>query len=411
MSFAARRRHGWFFAACTTVLMTLSACGAVTVSEPSGPAAAKPDAGQLGPVIAAELNGTIPPEAQRILDSVPPPGVGQVVPGYPQGLPPSSPNFQFTPDDIAKLKAGHYTAAIAMHLMNDAWPQLQIAGITDELKRFGINVVATTDANFNASTQINNIGTLITRHPDLLFSIPVDPNTEGPAFQQVTKSGIKLVLLDAVPQGLQPGRDFVTVVSANNRGNAEFATRRMVEALGGKGEVGHLAVGYYFFTATIRDEMAESVLKSQPGMSIVQGTFSEPTKAAYNTASGMLLAHPQMVGMWAAWDTAARQVVAAERAQDRRIYLATVDLGDVSALAMAQGYIHAIGAQQPYTQGVAEADAAAYALLGKEVPPYIQLPTVPVTPETLLPAYKIVLHKDPPATLIDALKRTAGLTG
>jgi ribose transport system substrate-binding protein len=144
-------------------------------------------------------------------------------------------------------------------------------------------------------------------------------------------------------------------------------------------------------------------------MNIVRGSFAEPTKAAYNTASGMLLAHTNMQATWAAWDTVAQQVVAAERAQDRKIYIATVDLGATSGLLVAQGYIHAIGAQQPYNQGVAEADAAAYALLGKPVPPYLELPTVPVTIETLLPAYKTVMHADPPPALVTAIKRTAGI--
>jgi ribose transport system substrate-binding protein len=151
------------------------------------------------------------------------------------------------------------------------------------------------------------------------------------------------------------------------------------------------------------------VLNGQHGMKVVRGSFSEPTKAAYNTASGMLLSHPDMQATWVAWDTVAQQVVAAERAQNRRIYIATVDLGAISALLMAEGYIHAIGAQQPYNQGVAEADAAAYALLGKEVPPYLELPTVPVTIETLLPAYKIVMHTDAPPSVVTAIKRTAGI--
>ena len=390
--------------------IVLSACGGLPVSEPSGPAAAKIDASRLKPIVEAELRGEMPASVQRQLNDVPPLGVGQAVPGYPQGLPPSKADmFHFTPEDIAKLKEGHYTAAIAMHLMNDAWPQLQVAGITDELKRFGIKVVATTDANFNAATQINQVGTLVARRPNLMFSIPVNPTTEGPTFRQVTASGIKLVLLDGVPQGLVPGKDFVTVVSANNRGNAQFATSQLVKALGGRGEVGHLGIGYYFFSASIRDERAMSVLQGQPSMKIDRGSFSEPTKAAYNTASGMLLAHPDMQATWAAWDTVAQQVVAAERAQNRKIYIATVDLGAISGLLVAQGYIHAIGAQQPYNQGVTEADAAAYALLGKQVPPYLELPTVPVTIETLLPAYKIVLHTDPPPALVTALKRTAGI--
>ena len=111
--------------------IVLSACGGLPVSEPTGPAAAKIDAARLKPIVEAELRGEMPASVQRQLNDVPPLGVGQAVPGYPQGLPPSKADmFHFTPEDIAKLKEGHYTAAIAMQLMNDAWPQLQVAGIT-----------------------------------------------------------------------------------------------------------------------------------------------------------------------------------------------------------------------------------------------------------------------------------------
>jgi ribose transport system substrate-binding protein len=394
------------------VAASVSACGALSLSEPTGPDAAKPNqSAALKAIVRAELAGKTPASVRKQLNSSPKLSRGQVVPGYPKGLPPSPANvFHFSASDIAKLKRGHHTAAIAMHLLNDAWPQLQIKGIATELKRFGIKVVATTDANFNASTQINNVDTLITRHPDVLFSDPVNPTTEGSTYKKVQAKGIKLILLDGVPNGLKPGKDFVTVVSANNSGDAEFATKQLAKALGGKGQIGTLDVGYYFYVVTVRDQTTRRILKQHPKMSVVKGSFSEPTTAAYNEAAGMLLAHPDMQGMWAAWDTVAQQVVAAERAQGRRIYLATSDLGAISGLQMAEGYIHAIGAQQPYKQGIAEADAAAYALLGKKVPPYIQLPTVPVTIESLIPAYKIVLRTDPPANLIAALKRTVGLS-
>src|SRR4030088_419867 len=125
-----------------------------------------------------------------------------------------------------------------------------------------------------------------------------------------------------------------------------------------------------------------SVLQGQPGMKIDRGSFSEPTKAAYNTASGMLLAHPDMQATWAAWDTGAQQVVAAERAQNRKIYIATVDLGASSGLLAAQGYIHAIGAQQPYNQPATEADAARSALVRFQVRPYRELLRLPGTIES-----------------------------
>jgi ribose transport system substrate-binding protein len=401
---------------CVLVLVVgvgLGACGALSVSAPSGPAAANPDVARLRPIIEAELAGQTPPVVRAELESVPPLGIGQATVDYPAGLPPASVSnlFSFTPDDIAKLKAGHHTAGIAMHLMNDAFPRVQVQAITSELGRFGITVVATTDANDNASKQVDNLGTLIARHPDVIFSEPVNPTTEGAAYRQVTASGIKLVLLDDVPNGLRAGKDFVTVVSANNHGDAEFATQRMVDALRGKGQVGQLNIGYYYFVVTTRDQATSAILGNQPAMSVVSGSFSEPSQAAYNEASGMLLAHPDMQGMWAAWDTVATQVVAAERSQGRKIYLVTSDLGVNSGLLMAEGYIQAIGAQQPYAQGIAEADAAAYSLLGKRVPPYLELPTVPVTLETLLPAYRLVLHREPPAQLVAALKQTVGISG
>lgn len=411
MRYHQRARFRVCLAVSVAVSVSLTACSAFSLSKEAGPPAAQVGTASLQSIVRAELAGRLPATVRKQLHAAPPLGMGQVVPGYPKGLPPSSASvFHFSAHDIATLKAHHYTAAIAMHLLNDAWPQLQIKGITSELQRLGIRVRATTNANFNASTQIDNLGTLVALHPDLIFSDPVNPVTEGPAYRQVQAKGIKLVLLDGVPQGLVPGKDFVTVVSANNSGDATYATRQLVKALRGKGEIGSLNVGYYFFVVTVRDQATKRILSNAPGVSVVNGSFSEPTTAAYNEASGMLLSHPNMVGMWAAWDTVAEQVVSAERAQNRRIYLATSDLGVISGLEMAEGYIDAIGAQQPYQQGIAEADAAAYSLLGKKVPPYIELPTVPVTIEDLIPAYKIVLHTDPPANLIAALKHTAGLS-
>lgn len=66
---------------------------------------------------------------------------------------------------------------------------------------------------------------------------------------------------------------------------------------------------------------------------------------------------------------------------------------------MAHGEILADGAQQPYDQGVAE--AAAYALPGKEVPPYISVPTLRVKKVNLLTALAQVTYEPAPASVVD----------
>ena len=66
---------------------------------------------------------------------------------------------------------------------------------------------------------------------------------------------------------------------------------------------------------------------------------------------------------------------------------------------MARGEFLAVRAQQPYDQGVAEAKVAALALLGKETPPYVSVPTLGEEDRTSERAEQVT-KEDPPASLI-----------
>jgi ribose transport system substrate-binding protein len=282
--------------------MLLAACGSSGSASLSGTSTGGASTGAakkaLAADITAELAGNVPASVKAELDSGPPLGMGQPVPGYPQGVPPSPASiFHFTPAEIATLKNGHYTAAIAMHLMNAAWPVLQVQAITATLKSFGINVVAVTNPNFNPSTQVSQVQTLIARHPTAIFSIPVDPATEASVYKQVSAAGIKLVLMDNVPPNMTPGKDYITVVSANNGGDAQFSTQQMVQHLGcGSGTVGYLGIGYYFPVVTTRDDTALKILGGCPKVSVVKQTFTDETTQAFDEASSMLQAHPTSPG-------------------------------------------------------------------------------------------------------------------
>jgi ribose transport system substrate-binding protein len=83
----------------------------------------------------------------------------------------------------------------------------------------------------------------------------------------------------------------------------------------------------------------------------------------------MLTANPNLKGLFVAWDTPAQQAVAAAKTLGRDLIITTNDLAADSAVNVARGEFLAVGAQQPYDQGVAEAKVAALALLGKEAPP------------------------------------------
>ena len=50
--------------------------------------------------------------------------------------------------------------------------------------------------------------------------------------------------MDNVPHGLQPGKDYVTVVASDNEQNAAFATEELLKAIGGRGEVALITYSY-----------------------------------------------------------------------------------------------------------------------------------------------------------------------
>jgi len=360
--------------------------------------------GLVRPALAADYKwpDNIPPEATELLKPLPLSPRGQPVPGFPDGPPAVSPDvFKFTPDMIAKLKAGHFTAGIAMHTMDAGWPKLQIEGITKTLKDFGIDVVAVTDAKFLPGKQIADLEQMTARKPDVIFSIPIDPQSQAAAYKKVAASGIKLVFLDNVPVGMAPGKDYISVTASDNEQNAYYAAKELAEAMHGQGEVGIVTLVYdYYYSVAVRTTGAKRAFAEYPGIKLVEiGTVTSPEKA-YGVATAMMTAHPDMKGVFAAWDTPAEQVVAAAKTLGRKVIVTTNDIAADSAVYVARGDFTAVGSQRPYDQGVSEAKSAAYALLGMDVPPYISIPTLRVKKIDLLSALKDVTKQDPPASVL-----------
>lgn len=354
----------------------------------------------------AQDTKTIPPEAAALMEPLPISPTGQVVPGYPDGAPASSPDvLKISDEDIATLKSKNFTAGIVMHTMDAGWPTLQVAGIKTTLEKYGIKVVAVTDAKFQPGTQISDLEQMVARKPDVIFSIPIDPQSEAAAYKKAAEAGIKLVFMDNVPVGMAPGKDYLTVVASDNEKNAYYAAQELVKAVGGEGEVGIITLVYdYYYSVAARKVGAEKAFKEHPGIKLVDvGTFTSPEKA-YGVATAMLTAHPNLKGIFVAWDTPAQQVVAAAKTLGRSIVVTTNDLAQDSALNVARGDFLAVGAQRPYDQGVAEAKAAALGLLGKAVPPYVEVPTLRVKKLNLISALELVTKEPAPKSVIDLCK-------
>lgn len=331
---------------------------------------------------------------------------GKVLSQGPHGESPSPASAaELTADEIAKVKTMHLTAAIVMHYGGNDWATAQIAGLKDEFAKLGITVTAVTDANFKPDTQVANIETVLAQKPNIIVSIPTDPVATASAYKKAADSGVKLVFMDNVPNGLVAGKDYVSVVSADNYGNGVTSAHLMAKALGGQGTIGLVYHEADFFVTKQRYQgFKDTITKTYPNIKIVEEKgIAGPDFAgdAQNAANAMLSKHPDLAGIWGVWDVPAEGIMAAARASGRQdLKIATEDLGKNVGIALAKNQlVVGLGAQRPFDQGVAEAQLAAGAMLGKQEPNYIALNSLPVTHANVLEAWKQVYHADPPAEL------------
>lgn len=317
----------------------------------------------------------------------------------------SAKTLQLTEEEIQKVKEGNYKAAIVMHYAGNDWSKAQINGLKAAFTRMGIEVIAVTDAQFKAEKQVADIETVLAKSPDIIVSIPVDAVSTADAYKKAAEAGVKLVFMDNAPQGLEAGKDYVSVVSADNYGNGVEAADIMAKELGGKGEIGVIFHEADFFVTKQRTEAFEKRMKEKyPNIKIVARSGITDPNTGERLASAMLTKNPKLDGIFAVWDVPAEGVLAAARTAGRdNLVITTIDLGTNVALDIASGgIVKGLGAQLPFDQGIAEAALAGYALLGKETPPYVAVPSLKVSKENVLDAWKMVYGTDAPDVIQNA---------
>jgi ribose transport system substrate-binding protein len=315
-----------------------------------------------------------------------------------------------TDEELARIKGMNAKAALVFHYGGNDWSQAQLDGLRAQFAEMGIEVIAVTDAGFKPEKQVSDIETVLAQKPDIIVSIPTDPVATAGAYKAAADAGVKLVFMDNVPQGLTVGKDYVSVVSADNYGNGVAAAHLMAKALGMKGDIGIVFHAADFFVTRQRyDAFKKTIMEEYPDIKIVaeQGIGGPDFSGdAEKAASAMLTANPSIKGIWAVWDVPAEGVISAARTAGRDdLVITTIDLGENVAINIAaDGFVKGLGAQRPYDQGVTEAKLAGYGLLGKQAPEYVALPALPVSKANLLDAWQAVYHKEAPAKVIESMK-------
>ena len=309
-------------------------------------------------------------------------------------------------DEVAALQAGGYTAAFAWHELYD-WSSAVSRGAQDEFARLGIEVVAETNAGFDAARQTADVETVLTLNPSILISLPVDADAGKATYGKVAAAGTRLVFIDNAASGLTQGTDYVTTVTSDRAIIGAHTAEAMDAALDGSGKIGYIFHDANFQVTNQRDQaFVWNVENRFPGLEIVaEAGMADPARIE-DIAHAMLTQHPDITGIYVPWTEPALGVLSVLRQLGREdVKIVSIDLNEPAALDMAKGGpIAALIADEAYGIGVAAARAAAASLLDRKVDPLLVAGAGIVRRENLADGWRASLNVEPPQSVLDALK-------
>lgn len=318
-------------------------------------------------------------------------------------VPASFDELSLTDDEIEQVRAGGYTVAFVWH-ESSSYVSAVEQGATAMFEDLGIEVVASTEAGFDAARQADNLQSVMALDPDIIVTIAVDPTSAAAAFQPAVDAGIKIAVMTTPPAGYVPGDQIVSIVTGSLTEYGQGLAQILSDELGGTGQVGYLYHDADFWFTNQRDQAFKDWLAYlAPDIEIVEEAgFTDPARTE-DIANAILTRNPDLAGVYVAWATAADGVLAALRNAGRDdVKIVTNDLDVALASDMARGgNIVGLMANGAVQIGEGLAIVGAYGVLDKEAPALVATHPVPVVADTIEAGWLAEFAEAPPAGVLD----------
>lgn len=316
-------------------------------------------------------------------------------------IPGSLDELQLSAEEIAEVQTLGLTAAFVWHTSGDFVNAVE-TGAREQFEALGIEVVASTQANFDAATQADNVASVLALNPDIVVAIAVDPTSAATAFQQVVDDGTTLVIMTTPPAGYKAGQEFVSIVTEDLALAGKYNAELLIDAMGDTGEVVYMFHDADFWFTNQRDQGFKNWLGYlAPNVSIVEEAGFTDEARTQEIAAALLTKNPNVTGFYVPWATAAQGVLAAVRDAGRDdIKIVTNDLDTTLAANMyAGGNVVGLVGNNAFGIGQGLAIAAAYDVLGKPAPELVASEPIKVTAGNLADAWKADYAVEAPASV------------
>ncbi|TDD69652.1 BMP family ABC transporter substrate-binding protein [Jiangella aurantiaca] len=224
------------------------------------------------------------------------------------------------------------------------------------------------DSESEVAQQIDMLQAAIDRDPDALGFAALDSQAATPLMDEAASRDIPVIAFDSGVESDVP----LTTAATDNRAAAALAAEKMVELIGGEGQVALVVHDQTSVTGVERrDGFVEYIEENAPDVEIVDiqyggGDHLEST----NLATAIIQGNPDLAGIYGANEGSAIGVVNAvnELGMAGEIVIVGFDSGQAQIEAIRSGVMAGAITQNPVGIGYETVRAAVMALDGEELP-------------------------------------------
>jgi len=316
-----------------------------------------------------------------------------------------------TKEEVAKIQAMGLKAAYVDNNTAGEYSLAIIGGSRDTLKYLGIEMIAETSADFDATKQKTDVETVMASNPDIVIGYAVDPTTGTEVFKPVVDAKKVLVLVSNRPKGYTPGKEYVGISTNNPYDNAYQVAVAMVKDLGPTATIGIVTYKDEYFVLNVMDDAFKQAIKDlAPGYTVYEEPFID-AQGLVDIAPAMVQKHPDIQAMYTTWFDPAMAAVEGLKAIDRKdvkMYTFGMNTPALLDLLNPDGMVKALTTDFTWNVGMNSAIMAAYGILGKKSPELVVVPTAIVTSDNLRELWDMAYRGVPLTKEVDDALKALG---
>lgn len=271
--------------------------------------------------------------------------------------------------------ADTYTIGVSMHFLRDDYASTLVQSIRAAAAAHPGTRVIVADANNSAAKQLTDIENLVVQKVSAIIIVPIDEKATLSGLRKANAANIPVIAVTQIPSA----KVAATVGARGDYENGKASGAFLRRTLNGKGKIAVIDMPYSLWRIDERERGLKDALAGS-GITIAVREAATDQVAAQDKVASILIAHPDLAGIWC---TFSNQLVGAADAlrQARRtnVVLSGIDADRAVIERIRKGWIAGTAAQFPKVHGTLAAQTALQILAGQAPPKDIEAPVAIVT--------------------------------